>query len=311
MIALSLKECYVEIMEDGVSTVAVIDKVDTKIAPKKYTEYVVAEKETAPVVTRLMDSVGENSGLDQQTREKLQAFENQMILFAEQAKEKGEPVGMEYFANYKPKLVDRVVGIAGVVGLAVLVPLIKGYFKNRTVTNKETGEIEKLSPVYKPGKDSDGRSELLKITTMDTSIPITEEQQKEIDRLGKDAYNPQIIPELKILRKLSFDELPQAAAVNWGLMTAFGIHSSRKMEARAKAAGFDKLYPEAFGLYVDANKQKFLKGVFGGYTSVARGKKLPAQFMADAITLKYMNKEAEPWILQESVKNVVFRRGAK
>lgn len=275
--------------------VAVLDAPTAEVVNVKTQEYIVG----TPPSTKLTDTIGENSTISPESKAKLSQFEDMMIYLADEAKKNGQPVGIDYFIKYKPRFIDRAIGMAGAVGMAFMIPIVK----------RSTDKVG-AKPLYMPnGKTG---SELPKLTTMDPNIQLTPEEQRKIAIEGKSSNDRRILGRLgRILRKTSLDELPQAASVSWGIMNTVGPRSVRRMVTRAENAGLDKSHPEAHTLYKEAAKRGVRKGFLGGYTMAARGENEETQYIADAILLKYMNAAAAPWIVRESIKNALLRRGAK
>jgi lipopolysaccharide/colanic/teichoic acid biosynthesis glycosyltransferase len=267
--------------------------IDYQLAPEILDQPAVPEppRRTPNQPIRLTDNLSPASMSEEQIRELVQ-FEDMLIHFAEEARKNGQPVGLDYFMQYKPKFSEKAIGIAGSVGMAFLIPIVK------RVTDKLGGD-----PVYKPDGETGG--DVMKLTTMDKNILLTQEEKDEIKLKGKSANDPRIIQPLGgLLRKTSLDELPQVASVGT-LTNVIGPHNLRRMITRAEEDGLSVAHPETHAIYKEAVEKGVKKGIAGGYLVAARGGTPEAQYVADGILMAHMSAAAAPWIIQQSVKTVL------
>ncbi len=279
-------------------------------------EYIVRPEHTDGI-PRLMDSLGENAPLTPEERKSLVNFEERLIQYEKKAIENGKPVGIDYFANYKPGFKEKFVAAGGAAALAVLIPIVLKMQEGVTYIDQETGEEKPISLFYTP--DGKKGSEVLKFQSMDPSKQLSEEQKQRASLLGKLPDDPRIIKGMKALRKASLDEAPQALTVGWGgVMNVIGPRSLHRMADRLKTekvngveVRYDLQYPEIYQVFEEAMEANVTKGIASGYTAVARGQSTFAQAAADAILMRHASQYSENFILGQTLVTALSGKGAK
>ncbi len=298
------------------------DRPDTTDKKPPADEYVV-KKEHKDGIMRIMDTIGEDPALTPEVRKSLEDFEERLIAYEIKAREKGKPVGIDYFANYKQGFKDKFVAIGGAAALAVLMPIVMHQLKDITYFDPETGEEKHIDPLYKP--DGKNGSEVVKLRSQKPGVELTAEQQAIALQIGKLPDDPRIINSFfKYLRKLGLDETPQLASVGWGVMNLFGPRSLHRMADRAQNEGimvdkklvkfhYDEKYPELFQVYQDAIDAGVKKGLAGGYGAVegVRGTGTLAQMAADGILMAHASQYSENYILGRTMITALTAKGAK
>ncbi len=279
-------------------------------------EYVV-RPEHADGIARLMDTIGENAPLTPEQRKSLTNFEERLISYEKKAIEKGKPVGIDYFAKYKPGFKEKFVAAGGAAALAVLIPIVLKMQEGVTYIDQETGEEKQISLFYVP--DGKKGSEVMKFQSQDPKVQLTEEQKQRASLLGKLPDDPRIIRGMKALRKASLDEAPQALTVGWGdVMNVIGPRSLHRMADRLKTekvndeeVRYDLQYPEIYKVFQDAIDANVTKGIASGYTAVARGEGTLQQAAADAILMLHGCQYSENYILGQTFVTALSGKGAK